>query len=98
MLSMLGKNSADDILNLFPPGNKVWHFVQIVPSGDNLHKMSNIFLWKIRRQFVWNVKPYFLEKIRIRKNITIFRYIFFKYLSVEFAQRVLSLSYFKGVY
>ena len=33
-------------------------FMQIVSIGDNLH-------W---RQFVWNVKSYFLKKIK--KNIT----------------------------
>ena len=43
-------NSADStlvIFFLFFPGNRIWHFLQIVPIG----------------QFAWNVKSCFLEKI-----------------------------------
>ena len=41
-LSILGKISADDteIFFLFFPGNRLWHFMQIFSSGDNLHEMS----------------------------------------------------------
>ena len=36
-------NSADDnlIFFLFFLENWIWHFMQIVSSGDNLHEMSN---------------------------------------------------------
>ena len=47
----LWANSADDklmIFFLFFPGNRIWHFVQIVSAG-----------W---RQFVWNVNSCFLGK------------------------------------
>ena len=47
---MLGKNSADDILKyffLFFLENRIWHFMQIVSQGDNLHEVSDpIFLEK----------------------------------------------------
>ena len=33
------------------PGNRIWHFIQIVSTGDNLHKMSNLVFWgKIKKQ------------------------------------------------
>ena len=44
--------SADDKLRiffLFLPENRIWHFMQIVSIGDNLHEMSKpVFLenWK----------------------------------------------------
>ena len=39
---MMGKISEDDneIFCLFFPENKLWHFLQIVSAGDNLHEMS----------------------------------------------------------
>ena len=36
--------SADDILKYFSyffPENGIWHIMQIVSNGDNLHEMSN---------------------------------------------------------
>ena len=39
----LWANSADDkllIFFLFSPENRIWHFMQIVSIGDNLHEMS----------------------------------------------------------
>ena len=30
----------------FFPKNRIWHFMQIVSTGDNLHKMSNAVLWE----------------------------------------------------
>ena len=45
----LWANSADDdsmIFFLFFPENRIWHFMQIVSIGDNLHEMSNPVFWK----------------------------------------------------
>ena len=42
-------NSADDqlvIIFLFFPENRVWHFMQIVSIGDNLHEMPNPVYWE----------------------------------------------------
>ena len=33
------------LLLLFFPEQRVWHFMQIVSSGDNSHEMSNPFFW-----------------------------------------------------
>ena len=41
---MLGANSADDklmIFFLFFLANRIWHFMQIVSLGDNLHEVLN---------------------------------------------------------
>ena len=55
----LWANSADDkliIILLFPPPppphththtqNRLWHFMQIISLGDNLHEMSKSIFWK----------------------------------------------------
>ena len=47
-------NSADDklvIFFLFSPKNKIWHFRQIVSSGDNLHEMSNLVTQKNKKKY-----------------------------------------------
>ena len=49
---------------IFFPENRIWHFMQIVSIGDNLHEMSNPVFWEKWRQFAWNVKSCFLGKIR----------------------------------
>ena len=33
------------IFFLFFPENRIWHFMQIVSWGDNLHEMSNPVFW-----------------------------------------------------
>ena len=41
--------SADDrlmIFFLFFPENRIWHFMQIVSLGDNLHEMSYPVFWE----------------------------------------------------
>ena len=63
MLSMLGKNSTDNIMKYFASfcwkigfdnscklsPNRIWHFMHSVSYWDNLHEMSNPLLWgKIR--------------------------------------------------
>ena len=73
--SMLGNNFADNILKyffVFFPENRLWPFMQIVSTGDNLHEMSNpIFCGydlscKLSPgdNFAWNAKPYFLWKMK----------------------------------
>ena len=50
----LWATSADDklIFFLFFPENRIWHFMQIVSTGDNLHGMSNPVFWgKIKKIF-----------------------------------------------
>ena len=34
------------IFFLFFLENRIWHFMQIVSSGDNLHEMSNPVFWE----------------------------------------------------
>ena len=41
--------SADDkmmLFFLFFPENRIWHYMQIVSLGDNLHEMSNPVFWE----------------------------------------------------
>ena len=47
-LSIIWADSADDkfIFLLFFSENRIWHFIQIVTLGDNLHNMSNPILWE----------------------------------------------------
>ena len=37
------------IFFLFFPENRIWHFMQIVSSGDNLHAMSNPVFWENKK-------------------------------------------------
>ena len=52
--SMLGKSFSRwhfEIFILFFPENRLWHFIQIVSFGNNLHKMSEPIFWeKIRKK------------------------------------------------
>ena len=34
------------------PENKLWHCMQIVSLGDNLHTMSKLIFWKMRKDFI----------------------------------------------
>ena len=46
--------SADDklmIFFLFFPVNRIWHFMQIVSWGDNLHEMSNPVFWEKQEKY-----------------------------------------------
>ena len=64
-LTTLWAYSADNklmIFFLFFPENKIWHFMQIVSTGDNLHEMSKpVFREKIRKLFqyaiCWKLYP-----------------------------------------
>ena len=44
--TILRANSAHNKLMIFFPENRIWHFMQIVSNGDNLHEMSNSVLWE----------------------------------------------------
>ena len=50
----LWANSADNnlvILFLFFPENRIWHFMQTVSIGDNLHEISNpVFCQKKKKK------------------------------------------------
>ena len=35
-----------DMFFLFIPDKRIWHFMQIVSNGDNLHEMSDPVFWK----------------------------------------------------
>ena len=40
----LSRRQINDIFSyFFFIGNRIWHLLQIVPVGDNLHKMSKLF-------------------------------------------------------
>ena len=48
-LRMLGKvfsRQHIEIFFLFFLENKIWHFMQIVSNGDNLHEISNPIFWE----------------------------------------------------
>ena len=40
-LTMPWANSADNKLMIFFLKNRIWHFMQVVSKGDNLHELSN---------------------------------------------------------
>ena len=48
-VSTLGKifsRQHTEIFSLFFPENRIWHFMQIVSIGDNLHEMSDAVFWE----------------------------------------------------
>ena len=45
------------ILFLYLPENRIWHFLQLVSIGDNLHKMSNPVFWDISKYFLLKILP-----------------------------------------
>ena len=55
-LTHLWTNSADDTLMiffLFFLENRIWHLMQIVSYGDNLHEMSKPVFWvKNKKKFL----------------------------------------------
>ena len=66
---------------LFFLENKIWHFMQIVSLGDNLHEVSDPIFF--RKQLAWSIRSYFPEK-KTRQNIT-------KLLSAESARSLVSV-------
>ena len=42
-----GRRQIDDSFSYFFLENRIWHFMQIVSIGDNLHETSNYVPWKI---------------------------------------------------
>ena len=54
-LTMLWANSADAklmVFFLFFLENRIWHFMQIVSWGDNLHEASNSVFWKNKKKYL----------------------------------------------
>ena len=47
-LGIFSRRQIDDIC-LFFPENRIWHFMQIVSLGDNLHEMSILFSEKNKK-------------------------------------------------
>ena len=50
-------NSTDKLMAFFVffPENRIWHFMQIVSIGDNLHEMSKLFSRKNKKKIFQNV-------------------------------------------
>ena len=49
MLSTLGEQFSRchfEMFFLFFPKNSIWHFIQILSNGANLHKMSKLIFWE----------------------------------------------------
>ena len=56
-LSMLGKYFSRrhfEIFFLSFPENKIWHFMQTVSNGDNLHEISNPVFWE-NKKYITNL-------------------------------------------
>ena len=66
-LSVWVKFSADDIEICFlfsPQKNRIWHFMQIVSGGDNLHEISNPFFFSNEDNLHEMSHPIFWEKYK----------------------------------
>ena len=53
--STLGKIFSSryfEIFFLFFPENRVWHFMQVVSIGDNLHEMSQPVIWENKKNVI----------------------------------------------
>ena len=65
----LSANSADhettnyNIFLIFPE-NRIWHCMQIVSTGDNLHEMSNPVFWGKKKKLFQNVVCWKLNIVR----------------------------------
>ena len=81
-------NSADDklIFFLFFPENRLWHIMQTVSLGDNLHEIKVCLLGKIRNilQNViwWNFYPMLKKKVSHEK-ICLFLYTCVHWLAAD---------------
>ena len=70
---MPDKKSADDILKYFSYffflENKLWHFMQIVSSGENLHEMSSLFSEKNKKTIISLTSVEFAQRVvKIKKS------------------------------
>ena len=43
------------IFFLFFPENRLWHSMQIVFSGDNLHEMSKLIFWEKKKKKILSI-------------------------------------------
>ena len=81
-------NSADGeliILFLFFPENGIWHFMQIVSIGDNLHEISKPVFWEKKKETIC-MKYQILFSGKNKKNIS-------KWCLLKNLPRVLSVKY-----
>ena len=70
----LWANLADNklvIFFLFFPENRIWHFMQIVSIGDNLHEMSKLFSGKKNKK---NISMLSAENIEKYFNVVCWKY------------------------
>ena len=54
-LSTLVKNFSRRQFEIFFPENRLWHFMQILSSGDSLQEMSNPVFWEKNKKNITNV-------------------------------------------
>ena len=57
-----------EIFVIFFPENRIWHFMQIVSTGDNLHEMSDPVFWKKKIKESISLAYAELAKIVVRLN------------------------------
>ena len=57
------------LFKLFLKENKAWHFIKIVPRGDSLNEMSNLYLlWKIRKNTFNLLSADLANKVKINQE------------------------------
>ena len=82
LIVMLWVNSADHnflILFLFFPRNRIWYFMQIVCTGDNLQEMPKPVFWeKLEKILICHLLKILPSKLSIKEVIIfiILRYFF----------------------
>ena len=53
------------IFFLFFPENRIWHFMQIVSNGDNLHEMSNPVFWEKKNNVSTSSAENFTQSVKL---------------------------------
>ena len=74
-LGIFSRRQIDDIFLIFFPENRIWHSMQIVSLGDNLHELSYpVWIWHFI-QIAQIVISCFLRKIRkIFQNVVCWKF------------------------
>ena len=70
-ITTLWANSADDILMIFSPENRIWHFMQIISLGDNLHVMSKPVFWEKQEKYFKMVSAENLPRVLSVKDMVL---------------------------
>ena len=70
-ITTLWANSADDILMIFSPENRIWHFIQIISLGDNLHVMSKPIFWEKQEKYFKMVSAENLPRVLSVKDMVL---------------------------